>query len=381
MPAIRLTFSDTPSAPSILTELRTAAAARLSERGRTRKANASMVVRTIVMLGMTFGAYALILGGGLPGWAMLGLAMVMGVGMAGIGFGIAHDALHGAYSSSPRLNRLLGYTFDLCGASSYLWNHGHNVAHHTYTNIDGHDGDVASSSLLRKSPDAPHQPSHRYQHFYAFPLYSLATLNWVFVKDYKDLLRGAGGPGGKGHRRADVAAVLAGKAVYYAWSLAIPLLVLAQPWWQVLIGFLVAHLTAGLILGVVFQLAHLVEGMEFPAPDAEGAVSRGWVEHQLATTANFANGNRLLTWYLGGLNHQIEHHLFPRVCSTHYPALRPIVVDAARRYGLVYHHQPTLLAAIRSHYRFLKRMGSGERPQPIASAAVPSAAPAVSVAS
>jgi linoleoyl-CoA desaturase len=375
MTAPRVTFVDSPSTPSILTELRAAAAARLSETGRSRKANAAMVVRTIVLLGVTFGAYSVILAGGLPGWAKLGLAMVVGVGVAGIGFGIAHDALHGAYSSNPRVNRLLGYTFDLCGASSYLWNHGHNVAHHTYTNIDGHDGDVASSSLLRKSPDAPHQPHHRYQHLYGFPLYSLATLNWVFVKDYKDLLLGAGAPGGKGHRAADVAALLAGKAVYYAWSLVIPLMVLAQPWWQVLIGYLAMHLTAGLILGLVFQLAHLVEGMEFPTPDAEGTVSRGWVEHELATTANFANGNRLLTWYVGGLNHQIEHHLFPRVCSMHYPALRPIVVDAARRYGLVYHHQPTVVAAIRSHYRFLKRMGGGERPDALASAANTSAAP------
>jgi linoleoyl-CoA desaturase len=204
----RLTFSERAAVPSILMELRAAVAARLAARGVSEKANASMVVRSTVMLGVTFGAYAAILTRLLPGWAMLGLAAVMGLGVAGIGFGIAHDALHGAYSSRPRLNRLLGFSFDLCGASSYLWNHGHNVAHHTYTNIAGADGDVASSSLLRKSPDAERRPSHRYQHLYAFPLYSLATLNWVFIKDYKDLLRGQGAPGGGPHRAADVAALL-----------------------------------------------------------------------------------------------------------------------------------------------------------------------------
>jgi linoleoyl-CoA desaturase len=348
-----------------LTELRTAVSARLGEAGTARKANATMVVRTVVMLGVTFGAYAAILCAGLPGWAMLGLAMLMGVGFAGIGFGIAHDALHGSYSSHPRLNRLLGYTFDLCGASSYLWDHGHNVAHHTYTNIEGLDGDISSDPLLRKSPGAEHRPQHRYQHLYAFALYSLATLNWVFLKDYKDLLKGEGAPGGRKHRAADVASLLGWKAFYYGWSLVIPLVVLARPWWQILIGFLAMHFTAGLILGIVFQLAHLVEGMAFPTPDANGKLAQGWVEHELATTCNFATGNRLLTWYVGGLNHQIEHHLFPRVCSVHYPAIQPLVIEAARRHGLTYHHKPTVGAAIVSHYRFLKRMG---RPQTRAAA-------------
>lgn len=363
MSATRPTFPDSPLSPSILAELRAAVAARLDEAGRSRKANATMVVRTVVMLGVTFGAYAAILAGGLPAWAMLGLAMVIGIGIAGIGFGVAHDALHGSYSSNPRLNRLLGYSFDLCGASSYLWNTGHNVAHHTFTNIDGHDGDISSDPLLRKSPDAEHRPAHRYQHLYAFPLYSLATINWVFLKDYKDLLRGEGGPAGRKHRTSDVVTLLAGKAVYYTWSLVVPLLTIARPWWQILIGYLAMHLTAGLILGVVFQLAHLIEGMDFPTPDAGGRLARGWVEHELATTANFATGNRLLTWYVGSLNHQIEHHLFPRICSVHYPAIRPLVMEAARRHGLTYHHQPTVWAAIRSHYRFLKEMGQGPRPR------------------
>jgi linoleoyl-CoA desaturase len=358
----RVTFVGAVSAPPLLMEMREAVAAHLGERRVSEKANPAMVARTVVMLGVTFGAYAAILTGGFSPLAMLSLAIVMGVGIAGIGLGIAHDALHGAYSSDPRLNRLLGFTFDLVGASSYLWDHGHNVAHHTYTNIVGVDGDVASSPLLRKSPDAELRPGHRYQHLYAFPLYCLATLNWVFVKDYKDIFKREGG-----HRPSDIAGVLVLKGLYYAWSIVVPLLVLPVAWWQFLLGYLAMHLTTGLILGTVFQLAHLVEGVEFPVPDANGLVAEDWVAHQLATTSNFANGNRLLTWYLGGLNHQIEHHLFPRMCSTHYPSIRDVVRDIATRRGLRYRHQPGLFAAIASHYRFLKRMGV---PAPAASESI-----------
>jgi linoleoyl-CoA desaturase len=371
----KVTFPGESSGAPILKDLREAAAAALGPVGLAGKANASMVLRTFVMLGVTFGAYAVLLVAQPHPLLMLALAMVVGAGIAGIGFGIAHDALHGSYSSSPRLNRVLGFTFDLCGASSYLWNYGHNVAHHTYTNIPGADGDISSDALLRKTPGAPHRPNHRYQHLYGFPLYSLATVNWAFIKDYKSLFESdhARTPDG-GHRKRDVATLLAFKAFFYTWSIVVPLAVLDVAWWQFLIGYLAMHMTAGLILGVVFMMAHVVEGVTFPTPDADGAISDSWVAHELATTANFSNGNRLLTWYVGGLNHQIEHHLFPRLCSVHYPKIRNAVRDVAFRHGLPYIHNPTLLDAIRSHYRFMKRMGAGPAAQAPAAAPAPPAA-------
>jgi linoleoyl-CoA desaturase len=354
----KITFSSEGTSEAFL-RLREQVSDFFAARSVSDKANASMIVRTIVMLGVTFGAYGLILTNRVPPLGMLGLAMVVGVGFAGIGFGIAHDALHGAYSSSPRVNAVLGLTFDLCGASSYMWKIGHNVVHHTYTNIPGVDGDVSGSPLLRQCPSAPLRPCHRYQHLYAFPLYSLATLNWVLLKDYKDIFeRHWGAEHDRVHPRKDIVALLAMKAFYYTWSLVIPLLVLRVAWWQVLLGFLAMHLTAGMILGVVFQLAHIVEGAAFPNPDGTGQISDTWLAHQLATTANFANGNRLLTWYVGGLNHQIEHHLFPRVCSMHYPAIQHLVRATAQAQGLTYQHQPTLWAALQSHYRMLRELGN-----------------------
>jgi linoleoyl-CoA desaturase len=328
------------------------------------KADAAMVVKSCVLLALAFVPYGLILSNRFTAWPMLLLAVVMGVGMAGIGFGIAHDALHGAYSSSPRLNAVLGTSFDALGASSYLWKITHNIVHHTYTNIHGVDEDLAVSPLLRLSPDADRRLYHRFQHFYAFPLYACTTLFWVFIKDYRQLVQRDLGPyRDKHHDTSRVAFLLLAKACYYSYALLVPLLVVHIAWWQVLVGFLVMHLTAGIILGVVFQLAHVVEATDYPLPDDVGAMQSDWWLHEMRTTADFARRNRLVSWYVGGLNFQIEHHLFPRVCSIHYPKISAIVQDVAGKYGLPYHTYPTLRAAIGSHYRMLRQLGA---PPPVA---------------
>ncbi|MGE5176575.1 MAG: fatty acid desaturase family protein [Hyphomicrobiales bacterium] len=337
---------------------------RVAEYFQTRnlssKANASMVLRTVVVLTVTFGAYALILSNRFGPWTMLGLAVVMGIGVAGIGFGVAHDALHEAYSTHPRVNRLLGLTFDLIGASSYMWRLTHNVIHHTYTNVHGVDEDLEVSPLLRLSPGTPHRPIHRFQHWYAFFTYALSTLNWVFIKDYQYFLRRDLGPyRNRIHPASAIAGLIVGKTVYYGYTLVVPLLVLHVAWWQVLVGFVAMHLTAGVILGVVFQLAHVVEETDHPEAGADGRMASVWAVHQMETTSDFAQGNRFLTWYVGGLNHQVEHHLFPRVCSTHYPAIAAIVRATAAEHGVPYHAHRTLADAIRSHFLTLKRLGAG----------------------
>jgi linoleoyl-CoA desaturase len=289
---------------------------------------------------------------------MLGLAVLLGVGVAGVGFAVSHDALHGAYSANPTVNKLLGLSFDLFGANGYMWKITHNVIHHTYTNIHGVDEDLSVSPLLRLSPEAPVKRIHRWQHLYAFAAYSTSTLFWVFVKDYKYFLQKDLGPyENKKHPRGEVLSMLAMKLVYYGWAIVLPLLLLEVPWWQFGIGFLAMHLTAGTILGIVFQLAHVVEGTEHPLPDEQGAMEAAWMVHEMETTSNFARSNRLLSWYVGGLNFQVEHHLFPRVCSVHYPAISRIVEAVALRHGVAYNAQPTFRAAVRSHYVMLRRFG------------------------
>lgn len=353
-------FSNATAKPFVR-ELKRRVNAYFAAKGISEKADARMIRKTIAMLALTFGPYALILSGWFGPWEMLGLAVVMGIGMAGCGFSIAHDALHGAYSANPRVNTALGLVFDLLGANGYLWKITHNVIHHTYTNIQGIDEDLEVSPLLRLSPNSEHRPIHRFQHIFGFVAYSLSTLFWVFVKDYKYLFQKDLGPyRGIRHPRKEVAVLFGMKILYYSYMIVVPLLVLDLAWWQFAIGFVTVHLTAGLILGVVFQLAHVVEGPEHFMAAGQEVMEDSWIVHEMKTTANFGRSNRLLCWYVGGLNFQIEHHLFPKVCSIHYPAISPIVEQVAAEYQVPYHHHPTLRAAIASHYRMLKRLGRPE---------------------
>jgi linoleoyl-CoA desaturase len=302
--------------------------------------------------------YLRILSNTLPPPAMLGLALFMGAAMAGIGFAVSHDALHGAYSSRPAVNALLGLTLDAIGGNGYMWRILHNVVHHTYTNIHGVDEDLEMAWFLRLSPRAPLRWVHRFQHWYAIAPYSLATLNWVFVKDYRYFFRRHIGPyRNKRHPLPQWLLLFGGKLAYYGWALVLPLLVLDLAWWKVLIGFVAMHLMAGVILSLVFQLAHVVEDTAHPAPGSDGIMGHDWIIHEMLTTANFSMKNRLLSWYVGGLNFQIEHHLFPKVCSVHYPAISRIVREVAAKYGVPYHAYPTLASAIRSHWATLRRLG------------------------
>jgi linoleoyl-CoA desaturase len=339
-------------------EVKERVAAYFEGANRSRHATPGMVLKTFLLLALFFVPYGLILSNSVPPLGMLGLAIVMGIALAGIGFAVAHDALHGAYSSNPRVNTLLGMTFDLLGANGYMWKITHNVIHHTYTNIDGVDEDLTVSPLLRLSPGQPLRRVHRFQHLYGFATYSMSTLFWVFAKDYKYFLARDLGPyKNRKHAVGEWVTLIGFKLAYFGWAIILPLAVLPVAWWQFAIGFVVMHLVAGVILGVVFQLAHVVEGPEYPVPDDQGRMEDAWLIHEMATTANFARSNRLLTWYVGGLNHQIEHHLFPRVCSAHYPAISPIVEAVAMKHGMPYYQNPTLFAAIRSHFRMLKRLG------------------------
>ena len=193
----------------------------------------------------------------------------------------------------------------------------------------------------------------------------------MFVKDYSQLMRRDLGPyRDQQHPKTDVAVLLTAKLCYYVYAIVVPLLVLHIPWWQTLIGFAVVHFTAGTILGVVFQLAHVVEPTSHPLPDSDGDMEADWWLHELRTTADFGRNSRLLSWYVGGLNHQVEHHLFPRVCSVHYTRISGIVQEVARTHGLPYHDQPTLASAIASHYRTLRRLGRADSVEPALTAAV-----------
>jgi len=339
-------------------ELKSEVNTYFEENNLSKHANARMIIKTVTLLTIYFGAYVLIISGTVGIWGMAALCFIMGIGMAGIGFSVSHDALHGAYSSNKTVNQLLGYTFDLMGANSYIWKITHNIIHHTYTNIYEHDEDLEVAEFIRLSPNAEYKPVHRAQHILAFFAYGFATLFWAFIKDYKYFLQSSLGPyEDKTHPLKEWITLFITKFMYYGYTLVLPYMLLPVTWWQVAIGFLLLHFTAGIILGVIFQLAHVVEETEHPTENEEGNIENAWMVHQLETTSNFAHGNKLLCWYIGGLNYQIEHHLFPKICSVHYPEISSIVRDVAQKYDHPYNYHETLGVAIKSHYETLKEFG------------------------
>ncbi len=327
------------------------------ENNISEQADTAAYIRILVLFTLFFGIYFTVLFSGVSLTISFFLCILMGMTMAGIGFGVGHDALHGSISKKPWVNNLLGFSFELLGANTYMWKLTHNSIHHTYTNIYPLDDDLDSTPLLRMSPYAKYKKFHRFQHWYAIPAYSLATLVWAISKDYTYFLKKDLGPfKNKKHPKKEVFLLFFYKAIYYFLFIALPLMILPITVGQFIIGYLAMHLTTGIIIGVIFQLAHLVQETSHVLPTGKENFIDSWYIHQMHTTANFDCENKFLTFYVGGLNFQIEHHLFPRVCSTHYPMIRPIVKEVAKKYGVPYHENLTLITAIRSHVRTLKAL-------------------------
>ena len=330
------------------------------EKGISTKANFSMVIQSIVMLSLYIVPFVLILTLNLNIWVAMVLAIVMGIGTAGIGMCVMHDAVHGSYSGKEWINKIFGSTLYLLGANVYNWKVQHNILHHTNTNIDGFDHDIDSKGPIRLSHNSPHRPFHRFQHIHAFFFYGLMTLSKL-VQDFTQLAEFNKSGITRQMKKSPVweyVKLIVVKTGYFFLFIGLTLWLTEYTWWQVLIGFLVMHWTAGFILSVVFQLAHVVEGADQPMPNADGVVESDWAVHELATTSNFGRNNWLLTWYVGGLNFQIEHHLFPHICHVHYKNISPIVEKTAREFGLNYNLKPRFRDAVASHYRMLKVLGN-----------------------
>jgi linoleoyl-CoA desaturase len=332
-----------------------------SEKEISTKGNYNMKLKSAAMLALYLVPFAVLLAWPVNGWLALALVVVMGVGKAGIGMGVMHDAVHGSYSRKKWVNDLMSANMYLLGSNVFNWKVYHNVFHHTYTNIDGLDGDIASRGPIRLSQHAPVSRIHRYQHVYAFFLYGLLTL-LKMVKDFGQLHMYNKTGVTRAHRRnpvLEMAKMAVMKAAYGFVFIGLPLLLTDFNVWQVLAGFFLMHWVTGCILSIVFQLAHIVEGAEQPLEKTTGVIENEWMVHELQTTFNFARKNRLLSWYTGGLNYQIEHHLFPHICHVHYRQISPIVEQTALEFGYVYNVKPSFRNALASHVRRLKELGAG----------------------
>lgn len=288
----------------------------------------------------------------------LGLALLLGIFAALIGFNVCHDAIHNSFSSNPKVNKALGFIFNILGANPYVWGLTHNLAHHTYTNISGHDEDIdVAPGLLRLCNADPVNKLQTFQHYYAFFLYSFSMLSWVFRKDYKKFFQTHIGQHKNNHPKIQYFNLFFYKILYYTLFIMLPIFIMEYAWWQILIGFTAMLLIQGLVLGLVFQLAHVVEGTDFPSPNDAGKMEEAWAVHQLRTTANFSSESKIAAFICGGLNRQIEHHIFPKICHIHYPEISKIVKSTALEFNLPYNENSTFLKALASHYRMLKVFG------------------------
>jgi len=332
----------------------------------SRQANREMKIKTVFMFSLYLIPYFLIVTSTVTNMGMLiGMALLMGFGMAGIGLSVMHDANHGAYSKKPWVNTLVGYSLNLVGANVFNWKMQHNVLHHSYTNVHEEDEDISPRGALRLSPLSKWTWIHRYQFIYAWFLYGLMTIVWMVAKDFVRLVRYQKNGMVKKHDaniKKEWAILIATKIFYVSYIFVIPLLVTSLTWWQILIGIFIMHYLTGFILAIIFQPAHVIEGTAYPALSEDRTLENNWAVHQLLTTTNFGNGSRWFSWYVGGLNFQIEHHLFPNICHVHYRKIASIVKETTQEFGLPYKNVKTFMGALAGHARLLKQLGR----QPIA---------------
>ena len=326
--------------------------------GKSRRDAPAMYVKTVLVMGWLVGSYLALLFLVSTTWQAALSAVSLGLAMAAVGFNVQHDGNHGSYSRHPWVNRMMSLTLDLLGGTAYFWHFKHNIAHHTHPNIAGQDDDISLGILGRVSPHQRWRPHHRFQWIYMWLLYAVFALQWQLGGEFRNLAskRWCGTTHVPVPRGREQVIFWVGKTVFLALAFGLPLLV--HPVGNVIGTYLIAVVTLGLVLATVFQVAHVSDEATFRAAAPGGsAVARPWAEHQVETTVNFARSNRLLNWYLGGLNHQIEHHLFPKICHVHYSALSPIVEAVCQDHGVRYFAHPSMRAALMAHARWLYAMG------------------------
>jgi linoleoyl-CoA desaturase len=344
-----------------VSELRSKVATYFQVHNLSKYGNLNLKIKSVIMLLVYTIPYILMITGTIESLSGVFLCwIIIGIGKAGVGMGVMHDANHRVWSGNQSVNKWMGKTLYLLGGFPINWMHQHNTMHHGFTNIEGYDEDINPGPYLRISPHKPQMKIYRFQHIYAWFLYGLMTLMWVTAKDFRQLRRykraGVALSTSKTYNQLLVILILS-KILYYSVFILIPIIILPFAWYWIIVFFLCMHFTAGFILTTIFQTAHVVTDSEYPLPDENGNMENNWAIHQLLTTSDFAPKSKIVTWLIGGLNFQIEHHLFPNISHVHYPKIAGIVKEVAMKYGLPYHVQPGFITALSEHARMLKKLG------------------------
>jgi linoleoyl-CoA desaturase len=328
----------------------------------SRHGNVEMVIKTIVMFLLYFVPYTLIISGIVDApLQLLLLVVIMSIGLSGIGLSVMHDANHGAYSKRKWVNSMLGYSLNLIGSSAFNWKIQHNVLHHTFTNVHDEDEDISPRGALRLSPHSKWKWAHKFQHFYAWFLYGLMTITWMVVKDFTRLAKYQKNGFVKKSKASitqEWIILITTKLVYVGYIFVVPLAFTSLAWWQILIGIFTMHYIAGFVLAIIFQPAHVIDGTEFPLPNSNHELENNWAIHQMLTTTNFGNKSKWFSWFVGGLNFQIEHHLFPTVCHVHYKRISGIVQETASEFEIPYKNASSFFHALKGHAKLLHQLGT-----------------------
>ncbi len=291
-------------------------------------------------------------------WLVILLCSIGGLNVAAIGFNVMHDGAHGSYSQSKWVNEVMAHSLNVLGGNSFLWKQKHNQNHHTYTNVEGMDDDIDIKPFMRLHREQEHKWYHRFQHIYCMFAYGLLYFFWVFYRDFKKYFTGkiAENTPMKKMDMAEHINFWVSKVAHVVIFFVIPTFYVGFV--NVIIGYSIMAFVNGVILAVVFQLAHIVENTEFVTPvSMDSKIESNWAIHQLVTTTNFATKNRMLIWLLGGLNFQVEHHLFPKISHVHYRKINKILIDTCKEFGIVYNEYPTMTKAFISHMSHIRSLG------------------------
>ena len=319
--------------------------------------NYKLYLKTVLILTSVVMLYTVLVFFTPPAWVSILLCCILGLNFAAIGFNVMHDGAHGSYSNNKTLNNVMAYSLNALGGSAYIWKIKHNIIHHSFTNIEGVDDDINIGPWMRVSDSQPKYWFHKFQHIYWVILYGISYFSWVYYLDFNKYFKG---------RIADTKLrkmELKEHFIFWGSKLAYTFIFIGLPIFSVgflatLIGYTVVVFVCGITISTVFQLAHIVEDTHFPEPnDQTRKMEQEWAVHQVATTANFATKSKLVSWFVGGLNFQVEHHLFPRISHVHYPQISKLVKETCQKFDVPYLEYPTMLSAIRSHVLHLKELG------------------------
>ena len=360
VPVVKFNMQDQPE---FVKELRKRVNQHFKDNNISKHANFNMKFKTVFMICLYFTPLILMLTGVVTSlWPVMLMWVLMSLGMSGIGLSIMHDANHGSYSKNQKVNKALGFLVNFLGAYHVNWKIQHNVLHHSFTNVDGYDEDI-DTPVIRFSPEQERKKINKFQAIYAPFFYGIMTLYWFVNKDFvqlikynkKNLLEGQGLT-----LKQAMTHVIFNKTWYLALTVILPMILIPLPWWQTLLGFLLMQFICGLVLALIFQPAHVIEETNFYSTDDNGSIENSWAIHQMKTTANFANGSIFFSWFIGGLNYQIEHHLFPNICHVHYRNIAGIVKKTAEEFNIPYHQHRTFFGALKSHFTLLHELGTGK---------------------